>query len=81
MKISRIVIKDFHQFRDLDLELTYPLGHAKAGLPLEKVCFIGQSGSGKTTLLELIPKFILDYDTNSFTDHNKDYYGKVVATM
>ena len=54
MKISSIHINDFHQFKDFHLDLTYPKGHEKEGLPLEKVCFIGQSGTGKTTLLKNI---------------------------
>lgn len=54
MKISKIEIKDFHQFKDFNIDLTYPKGHTKEGQPLDKVCFIGQSGTGKTTLLELI---------------------------
>lgn len=61
MKISEIEIKDFHQFKDFSLDLTFPKGHAKEGQPLDKVCFIGQSGTGKTTLLELIPIIIFDY--------------------
>lgn len=51
MKISKIEIKDFHQFKDFTLDLTYPQGHEKEGKPLDKVCFIGQSGTGKTTVL------------------------------
>ena len=54
MKISKIKIKDFYQFKNLELDLTYPKGHPKAGKPLDKVCIIGQSGTGKTTLLKLI---------------------------
>jgi ABC-type lipoprotein export system ATPase subunit len=54
MKVSRIEIKDFQQFKDFELDLTYPQGHPKAGQPLDKVCFIGQSGTGKTTILNLI---------------------------
>jgi predicted ATPase len=54
MKITRLRIGNYHQFKDFDLPLVYPEGHAKAGKPLEKVCFIGQSGTGKTSLLELI---------------------------
>ena len=50
MKISRIKIKNLQQFKDLELDLTYPKGHDKAGEPLDKVCIIGQSGTGKTTL-------------------------------
>ena len=62
MKVTRLEIKDFNQFRDLDIDLTYPKDHEKEGQPLEKVCFIGQSGTGKTTLLKLIHG--LSYDAN-----------------
>lgn len=54
MKITKIVLKDFHQFKDVEIDLTYPKGHKKAGEPLDKVCIIGQSGTGKTTLLKII---------------------------
>lgn len=64
MKISKIEIKDFHQFKDFSLDLTYPKGHEKEGKPLDKVCFIGQSGTGKTTLLELIPHYWYNYNTS-----------------
>jgi ABC-type lipoprotein export system ATPase subunit len=64
MKISKIHIKDFHQFKDFTLDLTYPQGHQKAGQPLDKVCFIGQSGTGKTSLLELIPTIVYAYNSN-----------------
>lgn len=63
-KISKIEIKDFHQFKDFSIDLTYPKGHVKEGQPLDKVCFIGQSGTGKTTLLELIPMHVFEYKTN-----------------
>ena len=67
MKITKIELKDFHQFKDVTLDLTYPAGHEKAGQPLDKVCFIGQSGTGKTTLLELIPMYLRLYSTNIIT--------------
>jgi ABC-type lipoprotein export system ATPase subunit len=54
MKVTGITIQDFHQFKNLDIDLTYPKGHPKAGEPLDKVCIIGQSGTGKTTLLKII---------------------------
>lgn len=60
MKISRLIIPDFQQFKDFDLDLTYPQGHEKAGEPLDKVCFIGGNGTGKTTLLKCIADFIAD---------------------
>ena len=54
MKISRIKLDNIQQFKNLEIDLTYPKGHIKAGQPLDKVCFIGQSGTGKTTLLNII---------------------------
>jgi predicted ATP-dependent endonuclease of OLD family len=61
MKVTRIEIKDFNQFKNLDIDLTYPKGHAKEGQPLDKVCFIGQSGTGKTTLLKFLGGFVIPY--------------------
>lgn len=57
MKVKSLHIKDFQQFKDFELDLTYPQGHEKAGLPLDKVCIIGQSGTGKTTLLKFLKEF------------------------
>ncbi|MCP4396966.1 MAG: AAA family ATPase [bacterium] len=54
MKISHVTIRNYHQFKDLTLDLTYPTGHPKAGQSLDKVCIIGQSGTGKTSLLHLL---------------------------
>ncbi len=70
MKISKIHIKDFHQFKDFTLDLTYPQGHEKAGQPLDKVCFIGQSGTGKTSLLDIISRFI----------YNLNFFNRMAAT-
>lgn len=53
MKICKIIIKDFHQFKDFELDLTNP----ETGEPLEKVCFIGSNGTGKTKLLNTINHF------------------------
>lgn len=58
MKVSRIEIKDFQQFKDFQVDLTYPKGHEKAGEPLDKVCFIGRSGTGKTTLLNVLKEML-----------------------
>jgi predicted ATPase len=54
MKITEIAIFDHKQFKNFIVDLTYPEGHPKAGLPLEKVCFIGPNGTGKTTILEMM---------------------------
>jgi len=58
MKVSRLHIRNYQQIKDLELDLTYPAGHAKAGQPLDKACIIGQSGTGKTTLLKIIREFV-----------------------
>jgi len=57
MKIEYIEIKDYKQFRDLKLDLTYPKGHDKEEKPLDKICIIGQSGTGKTNILKAIKDF------------------------
>ncbi len=54
MKIKEIILKNYLQFKDLKLDLTYPKGHKKEGQPLDKICIIGQSGTGKTNLLKII---------------------------
>lgn len=55
MQITKIRLNSYLHFqKDLEIDLTYPKGHAKSGKPLEKVCFLGQSATGKTALLNLI---------------------------
>lgn len=58
MKITKIELTDYNQFKNVEIDLTYPKGHEKEGKPLDKVCFIGRSGSGKTSLLRLIKWFV-----------------------
>lgn len=48
MKITKLHLKDFQQFKDLTLDFTHP----ETGKPLERVCLIGRNGTGKTTILE-----------------------------
>jgi len=40
MFLKNIHIKNYNQFEDLFLDLTYPAGHEKEGKPLEKICII-----------------------------------------
>ncbi|AYL97176.1 AAA family ATPase [Mucilaginibacter celer] len=54
MKLLGIYLYDYQQFKNFELDFTYPAGHEKAGQALDKVCFIGRNGTGKTTLLNLI---------------------------
>lgn len=61
MKISKINIPNFQQFKDFQLDLTYPQGHEKAGQSLDKVCLIGQSGTGKTTILNQLYQVLLHF--------------------
>lgn len=50
MKICKIYIGDYKQFKRLELDFTHP----ETGKPLDKICFIGRNGTGKSNLLELI---------------------------
>ena len=54
MKICKIRIKDFQQFKDIDLDFTNP----STGEPVDKICFIGNNGTGKTTLINFIWTFL-----------------------
>src|SRR5437868_1789638 len=54
MKLLGIYLYDYQQFKNFELDFTYPAGHEKAGQALDKVCFIGRNGTGKTTLLNII---------------------------
>ena len=54
MKISRIIVKNFQQFRLLDLDLTDP----HTGQALDKVCLIGRNGTGKSTLLRIVQEYL-----------------------
>lgn len=79
MKVTKIEIEDFHQFKNLEIDLTYPKGHIKEGEPLDKVCIIGQSGTGKTTLLKIIGGHT--YTLNSlFEEYKAEDFKKVFVT-
>ena len=76
MKITKIEIKNFQQFKDFSIDLTYPKGHEKEGKPLEKVCFIGQSGTGKSTILEEIQDTVEDIVESVETD-DKSFFKEI----
>ena len=69
MKIHYLHIRNYKQFSDLELDLTYPKGHLKEGQPLDKVCIIGQSGTGKTNLLDIIKKSTIDFSEQPKNDY------------
>lgn len=58
MKIKKLNIGSYRHLENINLDFTYPEGHPQAGMPLEKICFIGQSATGKTSLLELIKNLV-----------------------
>jgi ABC-type lipoprotein export system ATPase subunit len=79
MKVSKIELDDFHQFKDVKIDLTYPNGHPKGGQPLDKVCIIGQSGTGKSTLLKIIGGHT--FTINSlFKEYRPEDFKKVYVT-
>jgi len=74
MKIEYLEIKNYKQFANLKLELTYPIGHEKEGEPLDKICILGQSGVGKTNILEIIKQSVIDFSKqpqNSYLPFNE----------
>lgn len=54
MKIKQLHIDSYRHLENLKFDFTYPVGHAKAGKVLDKICIVGQSATGKTSVLELI---------------------------
>lgn len=54
MKICKLYLPDFQQFKHLELDFTHP----ETGEPLDKICLIGPNGTGKTTLLEFLIRFL-----------------------
>lgn len=81
MKITRLILGNYQQFKHLDIDLTYPKGHDRAGEPLDKVCFIGKNGTGKSTILNSIKSLLkndssfLETKTNFRTEYTKAYGG------
>lgn len=57
MKILKLIIKNYQQFKHLELDFTHPVTAA----PLDKICFIGRNATGKSTILSIINEFIKDY--------------------
>lgn len=81
MKIRRIKIKRFYHLEELDIDLTYPKGHPKAGQAMDKVCFIGQSGTGKTTFLEIIAAVMMCERSGKGFQNTKSYVPVNEATI
>jgi hypothetical protein len=54
VRITSFSIRDFQQFRELDLDFTHP----NTKEPLDRVCFVGPNGTGKSTLLQLLRQII-----------------------
>jgi len=56
MKILKLIIKDYQQFKNIELDFTNP----STGEPLDKVCFIGRNATGKSTILNILVDFLKD---------------------
>lgn len=78
MKISKIIIPNFQQFRNFQLDLTYPENHPKSGKSLDKVCFIGKNATGKTTLLEILNELFKEVEIVPTTPGNHWFLAKLI---
>ncbi|OMP75382.1 hypothetical protein [[Flexibacter] sp. ATCC 35208] len=74
MKIKKLDIKSFRHLNQLIFDFTYPEGHEKSGMPLEKICFIGQSATGKTGILELIKDNLISLRNAKLCNNYLDIY-------
>lgn len=80
MKVLKLQIEKFRHLENVDFDFTYPKDFyikEKRGMPLDKICFIGQSATGKTNLLELIfdtYSYLFDVETisNKYLLHRTD---------
>lgn len=57
LRISKLRLAGFRQFRDVTFDFTDP----KTGKPLERICFIGGNGTGKSTILKTISSLIIPH--------------------
>ena len=71
IKICKLIIKDFEQFKDIELDFTDP----KTGEPLDKICLIGRNGTGKSKLLKIIESVF------SFSNPSYLFLGTVYAKL
>ncbi|MEO8886287.1 MAG: AAA family ATPase [Mucilaginibacter sp.] len=62
MKLLGIYIHDYLQFKDFEIDFTYPKSHPKTGKPLDKICLIGRNGTGKSNLLNIIQSNIRNFN-------------------
>lgn len=79
MQLCKIFISNHLQFKNFELDLTYPEGHPRSGEPLDKVCLIGRNGTGKSTLLSYIYQLLVSQNHGSniwykFKEGDKYYY-------
>jgi hypothetical protein len=54
VKLQRLAIADYRQFRDVSFDFTDP----QTGEPLRRVCLLGGNGTGKSTVLWTIWRFL-----------------------
>jgi len=67
MKILKLIIENYQQFKHLELDFTHP----QTGEPLDKICFIGRNATGKSTILWILSHFLNNtydfFENGSFT--------------
>jgi predicted ATPase len=71
MGITKVKISKLNQFNNFEIDFTYPKQHIKSGLPLDKICIVGDNGVGKTTLLKIIAQSFSEQIENTQVFVNK----------
>ncbi len=72
MKVLKLIISGYNQFKHLELDFTNPI----TGKPLDKICFIGRNATGKSTILWLLSEFI--FRASKYPDTKALSCGKLI---
>jgi AAA ATPase domain len=84
MKVTKLNIHSYKHLENINFDFTYPKGHKKEGIPLDKICIIGQSATGKTNVLELLKDNFANLEsievlneTHIFSHFRLNFKGKI----
>lgn len=58
LKIAQVYIQDNGPFQNLQLDLTYPEGHPKAGQAMDRICLLGENATAKPALMGILVEYL-----------------------